>query len=103
MKIQSANEKRDTRSDNFFSDWLKEYYTGYNGKLTKEQIKEIEEFVEKHTVTDSREVVILIKEKYIIGIKYREKFKEFAYDIHQYETRLRQFIGTDLHLVKLTA
>ena len=48
--------------------------------------------------------------KYIIGVKYREKFKEFDYDIHQffdniekYEFRLRQFIGTDLHLVKLTA
>lgn len=48
----------------FFSDWLKEYYAGYNGKLTKEQIEEIEEFVEKHTVTDSREVVKLIKEKF---------------------------------------
>jgi transposase len=48
--------------------------------------------------------------KYIIGVTYREKFKEFEYDIHQffdnfnqYETRLRQFIGTDLHLVKLTS
>ena len=46
--------------------------------------------------------------KYIIGIKYREKFKEFEYDIHQffdnfnkYEPRLRKFIGTDLHLVKV--
>lgn len=47
--------------------------------------------------------------KYIIGVKYREKFKEFANDIYQffdnfeqYEERLRQFIGTELHLVKLT-
>ena len=47
--------------------------------------------------------------KYIIGVKYREKFKEFEYDIHQffdnfenYEPRLRKFIGTDLHLVKVT-
>ena len=47
--------------------------------------------------------------KYIIGIKYREKFKEFEYDIHQffdninqYEDRLSQFIGTELHLVKLS-
>jgi len=48
--------------------------------------------------------------KYIIGVTYREKFKEFEYDIRQffdnfeqYEERLRQFIGTELHLVKLTA
>jgi transposase len=47
--------------------------------------------------------------KYIIGVKYREKFREFEYDIRQffdhidqYETQLRQFIGTELHLVKVT-
>ena len=47
--------------------------------------------------------------KYIIGVKYRDKFKQFEYDIHyffdnisQYEDKLRQFIGTELHLVKLT-
>lgn len=46
--------------------------------------------------------------KYIIGVKYREKFKEFENDvmqffgnIHPYENRLRQFIGTELHLIKL--
>lgn len=48
--------------------------------------------------------------KYIIGVKYREKFKEFEQNIHyffdnlvQYKEKLRQFIGTELHLVKLTA
>ena len=48
--------------------------------------------------------------KYIIGVKYRDKFKQFEYDIHyffnninQHEERLRQFIGTELHLVKLTS
>lgn len=47
--------------------------------------------------------------KYIIGVKYREKFKEFEYDIHKffdnikkYEEKLRPFIGTELHLVKVT-
>lgn len=47
--------------------------------------------------------------KYIIGVKYREKFKEFEEDIRyffenigQYEKELRQFIGTELHLVKVT-
>ncbi len=47
--------------------------------------------------------------KYIIGVKYREKFKEFEDDIHYFfdninlhEDKLRQFIGTELHLVKVT-
>lgn len=47
--------------------------------------------------------------KYIIGVKYREKFKEFEEDIHQFfdtfdqhEEKLKQFIGTELHLLKVT-
>ena len=59
-----SNWKKKYKKRQFFSDWLKEYYAGYNGKLTKEQIEEIEEFVEEHTVTDSREVVKFIKKKF---------------------------------------
>jgi len=47
--------------------------------------------------------------KYIIGVKYREKFKQFEDDIHyffdhidQHDKKLRQFIGTELHLVQVT-
>lgn len=47
--------------------------------------------------------------KYIIGVKYRERFKQFEDDIHyffdtidQHEEKLREFIGTELHLVKVT-
>lgn len=47
--------------------------------------------------------------KYIIGVKYREKFEEFDNDIHyffdninQHEEKLRKFIGTELHLVQVT-
>lgn len=47
--------------------------------------------------------------KYIIGVTYREKFKQFEDDIHyffdnidQHEEKLRKFIGTELHLVKVT-
>ena len=47
--------------------------------------------------------------KYIIGAKYREKFKEFDADIHYFfdhidhhEEKLRKFIGTELHLVNVT-
>ncbi len=47
--------------------------------------------------------------KYIIGVTYREKFKQFEDDIHyffdhinQYEEKLRKFIGTELHLINVT-
>ena len=47
--------------------------------------------------------------KYIIGVTYREKFKQFERDIHYFfdnitlhEEKLRKFIGTELHLVKVT-
>jgi transposase len=59
-----SNWKKKYEKRQFFSDWLEEYYAGYNGKLTKEQIEEIEGFVKKHTVTDSREVVKFIKETF---------------------------------------
>lgn len=48
--------------------------------------------------------------KYVIGVTYREKFKQFEEDIRHffnhipdYEEKLRPFIGTELHMVKLTA
>lgn len=47
--------------------------------------------------------------KYIIGVKYRQTFGEFERDVGQffdniasYREELRQFIGSRLHLVKLT-
>lgn len=47
--------------------------------------------------------------KYIIGVQYREKFKEFEEDIHYFfdkinlhEEKPKQFIGTELHLMKVT-
>ncbi len=46
--------------------------------------------------------------QYIIGTKRRQTFKEFEADIHAFfdhmedhEDRLRQFIGTEMHLIKL--
>ena len=48
--------------------------------------------------------------KYIIGTKRRQSFKEFEADIHaffdnfsDYQDKLRQFIGTEMHLIKLQA
>lgn len=56
--------KKKYQKRQFFSDWLQEYYAGYDGKLTKQQIEEIEGFVKKHTVTDCRKVVAFIKEQF---------------------------------------
>ncbi len=56
--------KRKYQKRQFFSEWLQEYYAGYNGKLTSEQIVEIEGFVKKHTATDCREVASFIKAHY---------------------------------------
>ena len=46
--------------------------------------------------------------KYIIGTKRRQTFQEFETDIHEffdhikdYEPKLRRFIGTEMHLIKL--
>jgi transposase len=63
-----SNWKKKYEKRQFFSDWLKEYYSGYDGKLTKQQIEEIEGFVKKHTVTDCREVVSFIKAQF--GMDY---------------------------------
>jgi len=48
--------------------------------------------------------------KYIIGIKRWDSFKDFEAHIHNffdnikdYEVRLRQFIGSEMHLIKLNA
>ncbi len=48
--------------------------------------------------------------KYIIGMKRRDSFKEFETDIQaffdnikDYEQQLRQFIGTEMHLIKVQA
>lgn len=56
--------KKKYQKRQFFSDWLQEYYAGYDGKLTKQQIEEIEGFVKKHTITDCREIVSFIKTEF---------------------------------------
>lgn len=48
----------------FFSDWLGEEYTGYHGKLTQKQEKEVEKFVEETMVTDCQEIVDFIKTRF---------------------------------------
>ncbi len=59
-----GNWKKKYQKRQFFSDWLQEYYAGYDGKLTKQQIEEIEGFVKKHTITDCKQVVDFIQAHY---------------------------------------
>lgn len=56
-----SNWKKKYQKRQFFSDWLQEYYAGYDGKLTKQQIEEIEGFVKKHTITDCKQIVDFIQ------------------------------------------
>lgn len=47
-----------------FTDWLREAYKGYDGKLTREQELEIEQYVKTETITDAAMLVTFIKEQY---------------------------------------
>jgi transposase len=47
-----------------FSDWLASLQVGYAGKLTKDQLTEIEHYVETEMVTDAAVVVTFIKTQY---------------------------------------
>lgn len=51
-----------------FSDWLASYCRGSTGKLTPEQIEQVEHYVTTELITDSKQVVAFIKEYY--GIDY---------------------------------
>jgi len=48
----------------FFTDWLREAYKGYDGKLTSTQQREIEHYVETETITDAATLVAYIKATY---------------------------------------
>ena len=60
--ITKWKQKYDKRQ--FFSDWLGEKYTGYKGKLTKEEEKEVEHFVEDTVITDCRQIVDFIRTRF---------------------------------------
>jgi transposase len=47
-----------------FSDWLASLQTGYSGKLMKDQLTEIEHYVEAEMVTDAATIVSFIKDKF---------------------------------------
>jgi transposase len=47
-----------------FSDWLATFQTGYGGKLTSDQLGEIEAHVEEELVTDAAVIVSFIKDKF---------------------------------------
>ena len=50
----------------YLSDWLGRDYQGYDGKLTKEQEKDVERFVKDGVITDCAEVVDFIKETFTV-------------------------------------
>jgi len=54
------------RKRQLFSDWLATHYQRYNGKLTREQQCELEHYVETAVVTDAKEVVAFIKERFAV-------------------------------------
>jgi transposase len=56
------------RKRKLFTDWLSTDACGYSGKLSKEQEAEISSFVEVETVTDCKEIVVFVKDKF--GVKY---------------------------------
>ena len=58
------NWKEDFLEKQDFNTWLKDNYTGYQGKLTKEQEIEIEKFVENNIVPNSEAVQTFIKDNF---------------------------------------
>jgi transposase len=51
------------------TDWLKDKYSGYQGRLSPEQLQAVETFVETHLVLDAKQVQAWLLERY--GIAYR--------------------------------
>jgi transposase len=62
-KLKNKYQKR-----RFFSDWLADAYKGYDGKLSDDQQRELEHYVEAETITDAATLVAYIKDHY--GKKY---------------------------------
>lgn len=58
------NWKEDFLAKNDFNNWLKDNYTGYQGKLSIEEKTEIEKFVENSIIPNSEAVQAFIKDKF---------------------------------------
>ena len=50
----------------FFSDWLKNNYKNYFGKLTKDKIQIVESFLKSNIISDSKQVIQFIKNNFFI-------------------------------------
>lgn len=59
-----TNWKKDFLSSKNISEWLKDNYFGYQGKLNKEQLKQVEDFVENSIIQASEQVKQFIKQKF---------------------------------------
>jgi transposase len=56
--------KKKYQKRRLFSDWLSIATTGYNGKLSDDQLRELEAHVETETITDALAIVEFIQAKY---------------------------------------
>jgi len=72
------------KSSSNISDYLKENHTAYCGKLDSQQLDEIRTYIRKHTITDAKQVIAFVKERFGIsysksGINYLLHSLDFAY------------------------
>lgn len=59
-----TNWKKDFLSSKNINEWLKDNYFGYQGKLNKEQLKQVEDFVENSIIQASEQVKQFIKREF---------------------------------------
>lgn len=59
-----TNWKKDFLKTNNINDWLTNNYTGYQGKLNKEQLMQVEDFIENSIIQASEQVKQFIKQEF---------------------------------------
>lgn len=59
-----TNWKKDFLRSKNSNEWLKDNYFGYQGKLNKEQLKQVEDFLENSIIQASEQVKRFIKQEY---------------------------------------
>lgn len=60
--VRSWRQKYETSK--YFTDWLANEYKGYGGKLSVAEEQEVNDFVTKNTITDSKQVQLFIENKF---------------------------------------
>ena len=62
------NWQKQFENKNFFSDWLQNNYKNYSGKLTTDELKNVEEFLKNNIISDSKQIIQFIKTEF--GVTY---------------------------------